>query len=115
MSGKISVIGDVPVAATVASGARGARVLVAPAGADVSAAARLAPAAVLLLVDAGPEDVARALAATLWPSQRVVGVAGADVERAVSALAQGGEVELRATLRGGEADVVLSPGGARRA
>ncbi|HEX2084647.1 MAG TPA: hypothetical protein VHF89_03115 [Solirubrobacteraceae bacterium] len=113
MAGKISVIGDVPVTATLAPGERGAEVLVAAAGADVLPAARLAPAAMLLLVDAGADDVARALEATLWPRQRVIGVGRDDVERAVRAVVERGEAELRATLRDGEREVTLSPAGAR--
>ncbi|HEX8123604.1 MAG TPA: hypothetical protein VF549_20305 [Solirubrobacteraceae bacterium] len=115
MAGKISVIGDVGVSATLGAGARGADVIVAAAGSDVAAAARLAPAAVLVLVDASADQVAAALSATLWPRQRVVGVAAADAERAVRAVAEGAPVALRATLRDGSHDVVIGPGGVRLA
>jgi hypothetical protein len=111
VAGKISVIGDVPVAATLGAGARGADVIVAGAREDVVAALRLAPAAVVLLVDASADDVARALEATLVPRQRVVGVARDDVERAATAVAGGAPIELRATLRDGPAEVTLGRGG----
>ncbi|HEV2813803.1 MAG TPA: hypothetical protein VGW10_11185 [Solirubrobacteraceae bacterium] len=115
MEGKISVIGDVPVSATLAEGARGADVLVAAANADVLPAARLAPAAVLLIVDGSSDDVARALDATLWPGQRVVGVRSGDVAGAVRAVAGEGEARLRGVLRDGEVDVTLGRGGVRLA
>ena len=111
MEGKISVIGDVPVAATLPAGARGADVLVAAAAEDVRAAARLAPAAVLLLVDGTPDDVARVLDATLWPPQRVVGVPRGDVEAAVRAVVSGEPMSMRGALRDGERDVTLTRGG----
>ena len=114
MAGKISVIGEVPVQATLAAGARGAEVVVAAAGEDVSAAARLAPAAVLVLVDAAPDQVAAALTATLWPRQRVLGVASGDVERVVNAVCEGGEVTVKATLRDGEVEAVVGRGGLLR-
>ena len=111
MEGKISVIGEVPVAATLPAGARGADVLVAAAAQDVRAAARLAPAAVLLLVGGSAEDVGRVLDATLWPPQRVLGVSRDDVEVAVRAVVGGEPMALRATLRTGERDVTLARGG----
>jgi hypothetical protein len=111
VQGKISVIGEVPVRATVREGERGAEVIVAAAGSDVRGAARLAPAAVLLLVDASPEQVAEALDATLWPSQRVVGVPASDLERAAAAVVSGEVVTLRATLRDGDREVALGRGG----
>ena len=114
MEGKISVIGDVPVSSTLDAGARGAEVIVAAAGEDVGAAVRMAPSAVLLLVDAGPDDVGRVLDATLWPRQRVVGVSRDDVEAAARAVVAGGEVALRAVLRDGERDVTLGRGGVLR-
>ena len=115
MEGKISVIGDVGLSATVAPGERGAEVVVAASGADVSAATALAPAAVLLLVDATPDDVGRVLDATLWPRQRVVGIGREDLEGAVRAVLAGGELAVRATLRDGERDVTLGRGGVVRA
>ena len=111
MAGKISVIGNVPVSGTLPEGARGADVLVAARGKDVLPAMRLAPAAVLLLVDADRDEVGRVLDATLQPRQRVLGIAAGDVERAVRALIEGSPTELRVTLRDGERDVVLSRGG----
>ncbi len=111
MTGKISVIGDVPVKATVSQGARGAEVLVAEAGADVREAARLAPAAVLLIVDGQPPDISRALDLTLWGSHRVCGVSSADLSGAIAAVAGEGDVTLRGVLRSGPADVVLSRAG----
>jgi hypothetical protein len=114
VAGKISVIGDVPVEATLAAGARGAEVVVAAAGEDVTAAARLAPAAVLVLVDASADQVAAALAATLWPRQRVLGVGRGDVERVVGAVTAGDPVTVKATLRDGDADVVVGAGGVIR-
>ncbi|HEX8207605.1 MAG TPA: hypothetical protein VF587_16195 [Solirubrobacteraceae bacterium] len=89
MAGKISVIGDVPVEATLPVGRRGARVLVAAAGEDVRDAARLAPAAVLLVVDGTQEDVDRVLRETLWPRQRVRAVPYDEVERAVREIVEG--------------------------
>ena len=83
MEGKISVIGDVPVEATLPAGRRGARVLVAAADADVRDAASLAPAAILLVVDGTPEDVQRILRDTLWPRQRVRVVPRDEVEQAI--------------------------------
>jgi hypothetical protein len=111
VSGKISVIGEVPVSATLTGDARGADVVVAAADADVAAAVRRSPAAVLLLVDAGSEQVARALDATLWPRQRVLGVAARDLDAAVRAVAEGATAQVRATLRDGEREVTLGPGG----
>jgi hypothetical protein len=87
--GKISVIGDVPVEPTLPAGRRGARVLVAAAGEDVRAAARLAPAAILLVVDGTPDDVERVLRETLWPRQRVRAVPRDEVERAVREIVEG--------------------------
>ena len=89
MAGKISVIGDVPVQATLPAGRRGARVLVAAAGEDVRAAARLAPAAILLVVDGTPDDVERVLRDTLWPRQRVRAVSRDEVARAVREIVEG--------------------------
>ena len=89
MPGKISVIGDVPVEATLPAGRRGARVLVAAAGEDVRAAARLAPAATLLVVDGTPDDVDRVLRDTLWPRQRVRAVPRGEVEQAVREVLEG--------------------------
>ena len=111
MQGKISVIGEVPVEGTVAPSARGAEVIVAAAGEDVRGAARLAPAAVLLVVDGSPDDVALVLDATLWPRQRVIGVARSEVERAVRAVTTGDEELVHATLRDGECSVTLGRGG----
>jgi hypothetical protein len=111
VQGKISVIGEVPVRATVPEDERGAEVIVAAAGSDVRAAAKLAPAAVLLLVDASPDQVAEALDATLWPGQRVVGVARGDAERAAAAVITGTAAKLRTTLRDGEREVALGRGG----
>ena len=113
MEGKISVIGDVPVEATLAPGARGAAAVVAAAAEDVRAAARLAPAAVLMLVDAAPEDVARALEVTLWPPQRVVGVRRDDAERAARAVVTGEPLTLAVVLRDGERTVTLGRGGVK--
>ncbi|MDQ3739760.1 MAG: hypothetical protein M3389_02340, partial [Actinomycetota bacterium] len=59
--------------------------------------------------------VARVLDATLWARHRVIGVPRAEVERVVEAIAGGGETALRATLRDGEADVIVGRGGARLA
>jgi hypothetical protein len=89
MAGKISVIGDVPVQATLPAGRRGARVLVAAAGEDVREAARLAPAATLLVVDATPDDIERVLRETLWPRQRVRTVSRDEVERVVREIVEG--------------------------
>ena len=89
MPGKISVIGDVPVEPTVPAGQRGARALVAAAGEDVRDAARLAPAAVLVLVDGTPDDVERVLRDTLWPRQRVRAVPRDEVERVVREIVAG--------------------------
>ena len=89
MPGKISVIGDVPVEATLPAGRRGARVLVAAAGEDVRAAARLAPAATLLVVDGTLDDVDRVLRDTLWPRQRVRAVPRGEVEQAVREVLEG--------------------------
>ena len=111
MSGKISVIGDVPVTSTLTQGARGAEVIVAASGDGVRAALRLSPAAVVLLVDASPQDVDEVLRTTLLPSQRVVAVARADVQRAVEAATGGGVVTLRVNLRDGEREVRLGRGG----
>jgi hypothetical protein len=111
LEGKISVIGEVPVSATVPPGARGAEVIVAAAGEEVRAAARLAPAAVLLLVDASPDQVGGALDATLWGSHRVVGVSRDDAERTARAVAVGELITLRAVLRGGERQVTLGRAG----
>jgi hypothetical protein len=114
MTGKISVIGDVPVKATVSQGARGAEVLVAEAGVSVVDAARLAPAAVVLVVDGSPDDVASVLDATLWGSHRVCGVSPDDLEGAIAAVAGEGEVTLRGVLRSGAADVTLGRAGVVR-
>jgi hypothetical protein len=111
LAGKISVIGDVPVSATLAPGARGAQAIVAAAGEDVRPAVRLAPAAVVLIVDGAPADVERVLATTLLPRHRVLGVARSDAERAAAAATGGEPIELRATLAGGERDVTLGRGG----
>jgi hypothetical protein len=111
VAGKISVIGDVGVNATLGAGARGADVVVAAAGSDVVAAARLAPAAVLLVVGADSGEVGRVLDATLWPRQRVAGVRAEDAERAARAVAEGSVVTVRATLRDGEHEVIVGPGG----
>ena len=89
MAGKISVIGDVPVQATLPAGRRGARVLVAAAGEDVREAARLAPAAILLVVDGTPDDVERVLRDTLWPRQRVRSVGRDEVDRIVREILEG--------------------------
>jgi hypothetical protein len=111
VAGKISVIGEVPVSATLAAGARGAQVVVAAAGEDVRAAVRLAPAAVVLLVDATPDDVRGVLDATLLPSHRVLGVPAADAERAAVAVVTADPLRLRATLGGGEREVTLARSG----
>ena len=89
MAGKISVIGDVPVQATLPAGRRGARVLVAAAGEDVRAAARLAPAAILLVVDGTPDDLERVRRETLWPRQRIRAVGRDEVERVVREIIEG--------------------------
>jgi hypothetical protein len=107
----ITVIGDVPVTPTLAPGARGAAVVVAAAGEDVRVACRLSPAAVLLLVDATPDQVGEVLDATLCAPQRVVGVPRADAGRVAQALAEGRDVPVRATLRPGPRDVTLGRGG----
>jgi hypothetical protein len=111
VAGKISVIGNTDVTETLAPGARGADVIVAASADGVVDALRLAPAAVVLLVDAAAEDVAAVLDATLAPRQRVVGVARSDVERAAGAACGGPPVTLRATLRDGEREVKLGRGG----
>ncbi len=111
MEGKISVIGEVHVSATVPAGARGAEVIVASAGEDVLASARLAPAGVLRLVDGTAEDVTRALEATLWPGHRVVGVRSADVDTAVRAVVSGEQARLDAAVRDGERTVTLARAG----
>ena len=113
MAGRITVIGEGGVAPTLPEGARGADVVVAAAGADVAEAVRRAPAAVLRLGDAGAEDVARMHDQTSWPRQRVLGVRRRDVETAARAVAEGQEARLRATLRDGEAEVVVGRAGVR--
>ena len=114
MERSITVIGDVSVTATLPPGARGAGVIVAAAGEDVRAAARLSPAAVLLLVDATPEQVGAVLDATLVAPHRVVGVARADAERVAQTLAEGRELTVTGTLRSGPREVVLGRGGVVR-
>lgn len=111
MPSKISVIGNVPVSATLAAGARGASVVVAAAGEDVRPALRLAPAAVVVLVGGTPADVDRVLTDTLLPSHRLLAVRPEDAERAAAAAAGGDPVTLRATLRDGEREVTLGRGG----
>jgi hypothetical protein len=111
VAGKISVIGEVGVEPTLAAGQRGAQVVVAAAGEDVRPAVRLAPSAVVLLVDASADDVRRVLEATLLPRQRVAGVRRDDAERAAAAVVAADRVDLRATLDEGEREVTLSRGG----
>jgi hypothetical protein len=115
MTGKISVSGDVHLEGfeVLDAGARGADAVVVGPGGDAIAAARLAPAAALLLADAPADEVARVLAATLWPRPRVVGVRGDDLGDAVRAVLGRGEIRLRVTLADGERDVVLGRCGVR--
>ena len=80
------------------AGRRGAKVAVVGPGGDPLEAAQLAPASVLLLVDAEPSEVERVLAATLWPRARVVGVKAADLPVAIRAALGDGDVELRAVV-----------------
>ncbi len=74
-------------------------------------ALRLAPAAVVLLVDAGADDVRSVLDATLLPRHRVLGVAAGDAERAAVAVVTADPLRLRATLDGGAREEVLGRAG----
>ena len=123
MAGKISVSGDVSLDGftVLPPGRRGATVAVVGRGGDPLEAARLAPACVLLLVDAPPEEVERVLAATLWPRARVLGISAADVATAVRAVLGDDDAELRATVlcrrpedKVTETDVTVSGCGALR-
>jgi hypothetical protein len=115
VTGKITVSGDVRLDGfeILEPGARGATVAVVGPGGDALAAARLAPAAAMLLVDAPPDEVARVLAATLWPRPRVIGVRAADLPDAVHAARGDGERRMRVTLADGERDVTLGLCGVR--
>jgi hypothetical protein len=115
VTGKISVSGDVRIdgADLLPAGARGASAVVVGPGGDAVGAARLAPAGVLLLVDAAPEEVASVLAETLWPRPRVIGVRVDDVPAAVRAAAHGEPLRLTVTMADGEREMVLGRGGVR--
>ena len=100
MAGKISVSGDVPLEGfeVLPAGRRGANVAIVGQDGDALEAARLAPASVLLLVDAEPSEVERVLAATLWPRGRVLGVKAADLPVAIRAVLGDGDAELQAVV-----------------
>jgi hypothetical protein len=109
VTGKITVSGEVHLAGfeVLPEGARGAAVVVAGPGGDPVSAARLAPAAVLVLVDGGPDDVAAVLAATLWPRPRVIGVSQADVPAAVRAIAGDSRAVVKVVLADGGRELAL--------